>query len=157
MKRTALLTATALLFAGTTSLSFAGDHTKNSANGGSSAPSVESVKPATSTGMENKHSVAPASQPSVTTPPEAKKATPTSKNEKQSEPVAENKPAATVSDAGKSTTNATSDQAKGAASESVKSDVPTPTMPTSPTAAATKTVVNPVTPAVPTPSAMPTK
>jgi hypothetical protein len=73
----------------------------------------------------------------------------------KAEPVAENKPAATVTDAAKSTMNATGEHVKDAATDSVKSALPTPNMPTSPAAAAAKTVVTPS--AIPTPVPTPTK
>jgi len=124
----------------------------------------KSGKPVASTGVESTHNAMLSSQSAASTSVTPSKMTPTSMNEKKSEPVAENKPAATLTDAAKATTNTSMDHAKNAATESVKSAVPTPSLPTSPAPAAAKTAVIPSSPsssslpaAIPAPAVMPTK
>jgi hypothetical protein len=151
MKRLAIVTAAALMFAGMTSVGLAGEEVKNSVQHENSPIASDSAKSVVHTNKDSKPSVMPSNQPAGTTS-ETKKAAPTSMNEKKSAPVAENKPAATVSDAAKSTVNAVSDQTKAAVTESVKSAVPTPSVPTSPTVAATKPAATPT-----APTATPTK
>lgn len=151
MKRTAIVTAAALMLAGMTSLSLAGDKKQSSVQHETSAMSSEVTKSADHTGKETKAAVLPSSQ-SAKTISKSKAATSTSKHKKRSEPRVENKPAATLSDAAKSTVRAANEQTKEAVAESVKSVVPTPSVPTSPTVEAAKTAVTPV-----APTALPTK
>jgi hypothetical protein len=151
MKRLAIVTAAALMFAGITSVSLAGEEVKNSVQHENSPIASDPAKSVVNANKDSKPSVAPSSQPAKTNS-ETEKAEPTGMNEKKSEPMAENKPAATVSDAAKSTVNAVSDQTKAAVTESVKSTLPTPSVPTSPTVAATKPAATPTAPTV-----MPTK
>jgi hypothetical protein len=143
MKRTVIVTAAALMLAGISSFSLAGEEAKKSVQHEHSAVTSDSAQSALNTNKEN----TPSSQPTKTTA-EHKAVAPTSMNEKKpEEPMAENKPAATVSDAAKSTVNAVSNQAKETVTESVKSTVPTPSLPTSPAVEAAKTVTAPAVPA----------
>ena len=153
-KRTVAVTAAALMFAGMTSLSLAGEKEHNSVQQKAPAAASDVAESVGHNSKESKDAVSFSNQPAEATSG-TEEVAPTNENEKASEPMAENKPAATLSDAVKSTTQAASEQAEETVTKSVKSvksTVPTPSVPTSPTVEAAKTVVTPT-----APTTMPTK
>lgn len=151
MKRIAFFAAAVVMMSGMTYLSFARDEVKNENTAvGTTAP--ETGKPVVNSGTENVPTSLPASsstQPSVKADSVPSMEKPAVAPEKKSEPVAENKPAATLSDAVKSTGEKTVEHGKNTASETVKSTMPSASVPTTPTQAVAKTVGTPV-PATPT-------
>lgn len=168
MKRTTIVTAAVLMFTGFTSLSIAAENTATQSN---QAPVVQSKSVVNPSVVGEKKANTLSGKEHSATPQKVEKVgqhsapvVEKSLNEKKSEPVAENKPAATLTNAAKTTANTSGDHTKDATTESVKSATPAPSLSTNPAPAVAKTAVTSSSPstasapvATPAPAVMPTK
>lgn len=157
MKRIALFAAAVVMVSGITYLSLARDEAKVENNVVENT-TTEPGKSVANSGAENAPTALPSSlssQPSVKADSAPNMGEPATAPEKKSEPVVENKPAATLSDAVKSTGEKTAEHGKSTLNEAAKSTTPSASVPTTPTQAVAKTVGTPVPmPTTPTAPAM---